>query len=87
MSRDSSIASENTLNLTDNEVLEEIEVQIDDASVSLTHMLHATSLIAEQVKDLAEKCSANANFLKAWRDLLKDGHRDVTTPGQTSAES
>ncbi|KAJ8335628.1 hypothetical protein SKAU_G00389700 [Synaphobranchus kaupii] len=78
MSKDSSIASET--DLSDHEMLEEIEVQIDDASVSLTQMLHASSIISTQIKDLATKCSANAQFLKAWRDLLKDGHCDVTTP-------
>ncbi|KAG5848477.1 hypothetical protein ANANG_G00098860 [Anguilla anguilla] len=80
MSEDSSIASGSAFNLSDREMLEEIEVQIDDASMSLTHMLRASSIISTQVKDLAAKCSANAQFLKAWRDLLKDGHCDVTTP-------
>uniref|UniRef100_A0A3B3TIC8 Uncharacterized protein n=1 Tax=Paramormyrops kingsleyae TaxID=1676925 RepID=A0A3B3TIC8_9TELE len=44
------------------------------AAVSLTHMLHATSVMAIQVKELAERSSANVQFLKAWRDLLKGGH-------------
>ncbi|XP_048855822.1 uncharacterized protein C4orf46 homolog [Brienomyrus brachyistius] len=74
MSDTSSVASENTVNLTDTELLEEIEVQIDDAAVSLTHMLHATSVMAVQVKELADRTSANVQFLKAWRDLLKGGH-------------
>nr|XP_023654945.1 renal cancer differentiation gene 1 protein [Paramormyrops kingsleyae] len=74
MSDNLSVASENTFNLTDTELLEEIEVQVDDAAVSLTHMLHATSVMAIQVKELAERSSANVQFLKAWRDLLKGGH-------------
>ncbi|KAJ8399271.1 hypothetical protein AAFF_G00413090 [Aldrovandia affinis] len=80
MSEDGDITSKSILNLSDNEVLEEIEVQIDDASSSLMHMLHTSSVVAKQVDELAAKCSANAQFLKAWRDLLKGGHRDVTTP-------
>ncbi|KAL4640389.1 renal cancer differentiation gene 1 protein [Arapaima gigas] len=78
MSESSPVPSEGALNLSDTEMLEEIEVQIDDAAVSLTHMLHATSVIAAQVKDLATRCSANAQFLKAWRDLLKEAHREPT---------
>uniref|UniRef100_A0A8D0CJN1 Uncharacterized protein n=1 Tax=Scleropages formosus TaxID=113540 RepID=A0A8D0CJN1_SCLFO len=78
MSENASLSSGVALNLSDTEMLEEIEVQIDDAAVSLTHMLHATSVISTQVKDLAARCAANAQFLKAWRDFLKEAHSDPT---------
>ncbi|KAM8940222.1 renal cancer differentiation gene 1 protein [Pelodytes ibericus] len=59
------------------ELREEVELQIDDVAFALTKLLDTTTTISWQVEELTSKFTENARFLKALRDLLKDGYQNL----------